>query len=621
MRLDPAAWTISLVGCFYDWLMTRDWKKVFLGMVPVLILLAAVAVVVRGQTLNKDRMALWYLELGEKEIEGWDKRWAPDAASKIPSSGSSEQNSQKEGENKKKAENPESVEQELQQKQADEAPATKADSGSSDESDPPAQKLDDKELSPFAMVLFRRVLQLQSGDQRAQWVIGMIMAQRGSLNQAKERMRRIAPDDREGYVPAHAWMAQYLIAQRSMLRELTSEYVQTTLHHLTTAIKGSRVPLPLLLTGSQFLWEINQRDLAVELLQRAAQADPQYSLSLAKSARALSNLRRSGEAVPSPSASNRGLSVSRLDDLAAHAEQQAESLFTENLRKDPRDSRTRLLLAEAYVNQRRLADAEALLREGLLLKETPQLKRGLSEVWRLRYVVSCNTVDGKLSADIQALETALFIDPSNPMIAQEVAQLARMGGDKPPKDLLDQLRSFLADGKATSATHAWIAEHHLVRGEYKESIPHLEQVVNRVPEAADYLNNLAYVLAKVAPQRLGQALGFSRRATKVDPLRADFHDTQGIVLMKMSNATEALTAFEEAIRLEPSRAEFHTRAAEAYAKLGDQVMADQHLKRAQALNDEAKKSPIPVQPVVPYAPEPQAGQIPQDLSPAQNPAP
>lgn len=598
MRLDPAAWTLSLVGCFYDWLLTRDWKKVILGMLPALFLLAAVAIVVRGHTLNKDKLAGWYLELGDKEIAAWEKQWAPESSDQLVAI-ASEQESKRDGSSQVPtgdATNATSDENGT----PTESPGAGADSGVSEPTQASAQESKARFISPFAMALFRRVLQLQAGDQRAQWIVGMIMAQRGSSTQAMERLRRIAPDDREGYHPAHAWMAEYYMRKGD-----SAESFPIILHHLTAAFKGSRVPIPVLLAGGQLLFKYGLFDQSVAALQRAAQADPQFALPLAKCARYASNLLSTNQV------NAKGLTVGQLDIIASSAEQRAIAVFSERVKKNPKDSESRLLLAEALVNQRKLKEADALLIEGRQLHDTLQLRRGHSEVWRMKFVASRSVVGGKLYSEIESLENAFRIDPTNPHIAQEVALLARLGGERPAKELLDQLQEFLAQGKATATTHAWIAEHYLVRGEYKESIPHLEQLVNRMPDSADYLNNLAYVLTKVAPNRLAEALEFSRRASKLNPFRSDFHDTLGIVLTAMGKTTEAITAFEEAIRLEPDKADFHTRAAEAYTKLGEPSMANSHRKIAKKITDDAKKSSGTERATTPYAPEPNPNQLPE----------
>ncbi len=567
MQLDPTAWAIAFVGFVYDWLMTRNWKQVLIGLIPTCFLVLVAVLVVRGHTLDKNDLAQWYLELGEKEIEDWDDQWAP-------SRDSAAEQSKSDATKEAKPEN----------KGAEKSDAGKSEEKGANDSSSTAGEAEEKTISPYAMALFRRVQQLQVNNPRSRFIVAMVLAQRGSFSQAKALLAPIASDNSDGYPPAHAWLAQF----HSRKGIDNADDVSLVRHHLLAAEKGERVPMNTLLLGGQFFRLIKDLKLSMRFWQRAAEFERQYLLQVAELANVIGNTR-----------------------LAESAINEATVYFDNKVKQNARDNVSRILLAECLVRQRKLDEAEKILVEGRTIKDDPQLKRLHSQVYVVRFELSLSTLDGKVNANLPALNQALQIDQTNPMIFERVAHLASLGGAQPSAKLMEELRTFLAEGRATATTHLWIAQLHLaaiqraeadglsandpkVADDYKEAVFHLEQVANRMPEAADCLNNLAYVLTKSAPNRLNDALKFASQATQIaQPPRAEFFDTLGMVYMAMSDSQKAITAYERAIELKPSSADFHRGAAAAYEKSGNQGMAEIHRQKA-ALIEKANAANPPI---------------------------
>ncbi|MEZ6078957.1 MAG: tetratricopeptide repeat protein [Pirellulaceae bacterium] len=195
--------------------------------------------------------------------------------------------------------------------------------------------------------------------------------------------------------------------------------------------------------------------------------------------------------------------------------QAAKSLMAE-LSDDPKNASARLRLIQLYAMDGKLDRAEQVLQEVPGEDRSPELQRALSNIYLTRYDDSIVTEDGEVSVDFRYLDTALQIDPSNPLIAQAVAKLVRMQGPRPSKELIAHLFESLANGSATPTTHAYLAEVYLVRQDFAKAIPHLEQVVKRMPNATEYLNNLAYCLAELHHERCEQAAGLSLRHRAIE---------------------------------------------------------------------------------------------------------
>ena len=534
INLDPTRWLVSCAGFLVDWILTREWAKIGLSSIPLLFLATVAGLVFWGSRLDKHQLAVRYLELGEKEIAGWEASWAPE----------------------KSATNDNSNDPAI----TSTSDATKATASAASVKSSAASKTEKKELSRFAEVLFRRV-QLLEPNERSQFVIGVTMAQRGATGQAQKMLSKIAPDNRPGYSPAHAWIAQNLLRQ-----PITDDNVRLVVHHVAEAVKWDRVPESILLMGSELLLRLGDRGGCLNLLKQAAAVNPANNLFLLQRSRQLQN---------------------KL--LAEQAAAQAETYFRGLLERDPNNLKARLGLVQTLAENAKLTDAEQVIRIGMQIEPAPELTRGLSEVFRLRYLTSLKQDGETWTGDLQMLDASMRTDPTNPMVGEEIAKLARLNGKSPGDELIKKLQQFLAEGKATAATHAWIAELYLIRKSYSQALPHLEQVVTRLPNSPQYLNNLAYVIDEIAPERRQEALTFALRAVQFDPSSADYYDTLAKVLVGLDRRTEAIAALESAIERQPKRKDLHEGIAALYKATENLPMAEQHLVMVKRITEYEEK--------------------------------
>ncbi len=555
INLDPTRWLVSFAGFVVDWVMTREWKRIALNSIPLLFLFTVAGLVFWGSRLDKHKLAQRYLELGEQEIADWESSWAPDRAAERLAAESKAASLTQAREAAKADGTPANEPLPANTSAADTNAATSnASSGTTETDKPDAQDKSKTELSRFAEVLFRRV-QLLEPSERSQFVIAVTMAQRGAIGQARKMLAKIAPDNRPGFPPAHAWIAS------NMLRQPIDRASEEILfHHVKEAVKWDRVPEQVLLVGGQRL--LNRRDTqaAIELFKRAAEANPNNYMVL--------------------------MQLSKLIDnklLMEESSKKAETIFRNSVANEPYELAPRLSLIQVLAISDRLDDAQQVIQDGMQQSDAPELKRALSEVYRLRFLKTMKQEGELWTGDLQMLDLALRTDPTNAMVGEEIAKLARLNNASPGEDLIDKLRQFLSEGKATAATHAWIAELYLKREQFKQALPHLEQVITRLPNSAQYLNNLAYIMVDVAPDRLDEALTFAQRAIQVDPRAADYYETLARVYAAQNRRTEAIAALESAIERAPDRSDFHENVAKLYAESGNTAMAEQHYKVIQRI--------------------------------------
>ncbi len=555
MQLNPTNWLVSLAGFGYDWIITREWKRVLLASIPALLFVSVGGLILYGKNLNSNRLAAWYLELGEEEIKDWENAWT--------GGGSESSESEVDG-----------VSGEASAGNA----ADSLDTSEAAESDENAPGDDEaQKISGYADLLFRRVQTLSPTD-RSQFIIGVNLAQRGAISQGKEMLTKIAPDKGSGYAPAHAFLA--LILDQELRFRPSQELLDLLKRHISEATRWDRVPQEVLIRGARlYLADADRTPVpgikaasykaAVNLLEQAAEHDPAVHLQIFKLSKALVD---AGNEL-----------YRRSLDLSFR---KAKSHFEAKLTENEKDDKARIALAELYAGDGNFEEAERLLTVGAQIERTELIARGLSEIFRLKF--RRTRIENPKQANILFLDMALRHDPTNPMVVQEIADIARVPGPKPNEEMIDTLNKFLAEGKATALTHAWISEAYLNRKRYEDALPHLEQVVTKLPTAAQYLNNLAFVISELYPDRLEEALGYARRAVAAASKKpnADYFDTLGIIHSRLGQSKEAIAAFETAIELNPRRKDFHENVAAEYEKLGNETMVENHRNVIAAIEQE-----------------------------------
>lgn len=508
---------ISLFGFFTDWLITRDWRRtLLLLLLPLSVLLFVAISGVLGAIQNREALAQRYLSIGEAELAELGEDWAYEM---------------------------------------------KVDAGVQTESSAPTEA--ETKISRFTEAVFKRAQQLDGGSQRIRFVIGAMLGRQGLIGNATAVMKSLAPEDRTGYLPAHAWLA-------SLLRATSKPNVSnpSLTHHMNVCRNWEGVPASLLISEASRRVAVGDQD-SLEIARQAAEKDTQYEGVLLRIAIKQGNVLAADQAAEKMS--------KRLEPKFKDGSATAQELID---------------LAEAYYYDKRPDDAvkvlEAARKDPRLAADLPKILRTLSELFRIRFVSTLQISASGFSADMGLLDTAMRYDPNNPSIAEEVAKLARIGGDnvKPSDALIAKLNEFLAEGKATPITRAWIAETYLLRDEWDKAIEQWQLMLLREPNYAQAHNNLAYALAQRYPERMSEALEHAQKAVAIAPTDANSRDTLAYIYFKLNRLTEAIAEAELSIELKPDEIEFHKRAAEIHVASNNTVAAKAQMdvvKRLEAL--------------------------------------
>jgi tetratricopeptide (TPR) repeat protein len=117
-------------------------------------------------------------------------------------------------------------------------------------------------------------------------------------------------------------------------------------------------------------------------------------------------------------------------------------------------------------------------------------------------------------------------------------------------------------------------------GQFQEAKALYAQCVEKGPDNATVLNNLAWLVA-LLNDNLTVALGYINRAIKLGGPIPELLDTRGVIYTKLGKSQDAITDLIEATKQDPSGPKyFHL--AQAYHQAGDKQAAAESLAKARA---------------------------------------
>ncbi len=446
--------------------------------------------------------------------------------------------------------------------QTEEEPARKPPGADAVEGPPQEQLMRDEQVSDFAEILLRRLLQIEKSNKRATYLVARQLERQGRFGQARQLMRSISPESTRGFAPGHAWLVSDRITRSGVKSQQDKE---SLIHDLEHAMEWEGTGPLMHSLYAEALESEGRVAEAISVLRATAAKEPRLYVGIAAIAH-----KHNRTAV--------------FEEAVAAAKQDIENKSKNNA----------LELAD-YVGLARIAvleqDFAAIIeatQKGLKKNpKDPNLRRLLSEAYRLKYRSGSQTASGSTQVDLSLLDIALKIDPSNPAVSEEIAKLIAMGQQAPP-ELVDSLKQQLAAGKATALTHILLASRALKDGDLERAIPHLELALRQAPNNPVVLNNLALSLARTDPQTLPRAKKLLETALRAGGRSAELLDSMGEVSMLSGDTMQAIESFEAAIGLDASRISTRNRLREAYEKIGLSDMAkiqSEIIEKLQAAQD------------------------------------
>ena len=529
-RTSPISFFIQLWETLEGWLKSRRWRLILLLLLPLLILSGIGGLVLKGYFRTRQEMTAWYAGQFQNVIDA-------------------------------------------EKKDAMTSPAnSEVNFGSVGANDSDAQMGMD-----LAEITSRRLIALQPGNEKARFYVAQGMEERGLKPHARVMMSNLAPADRLGFAPAHAWMVQDLI---QVAQQNKSPLPQKILkHHLQCGIQDIDVQPQLLILYAALLDGEKQYDDALSLLQRAANKDGKYWIDAAKFAR------RVGKLDSSFSAAKNALSY--FQNLLSQTKDDTRFEEIEGIR-------VQIAVAHALLNDH--DKAIEVLMAGLRTDQPCNvLRQALSNAHLFRYQSELERVKDPSKIGLDDIEKAMFWNPANPQVADLVSQL--MVFQKEQKEQVGTLlRKQIARGEGVALTHVLLANEAILDSKIDDALPHLEIAYRHFPTALNVLNNLSLALATTENPDIKRAEELIGQAVKIGGESTELMDTQGQILAIAGKDLDAIRSFEKSISLMPSRIRTRERLIALYEKVGlnemvpAQIAAIEEIKKQLREAEERRKA-------------------------------
>jgi tetratricopeptide (TPR) repeat protein len=416
-----------------------------------------------------------------------------------------------------------------------------------------------KQISPYAEMLMRRLIQNDSTDQRWRYLIATQFGQRKRLGQARQMMRKMAPLGTRGFSPAHAWLAVDTISRngvrdRADLLELINDL------EVAQSWSGTGPALHSLL--AELLEKEGRVAEAIKVLESYSANEPNLLIQLV----GIAQRQGRGQLADETAAQATKLLLSRM------AEPRSADVDHINY--------VRLCLMMKSYDQAARQSIDSMKR----FPESMAFPRLLSEAYRLKYLTTVNTAGNGIQCDMDLLDAALKADPTNPSVTEEVAKLLALGSSA-SANLTQALARQLDEGKATTMTHLLLANGALRESKLEEAIPHLEVAARQAPNSPIVLNNLAVALARHSKVNYQRARQLIDRAVAIAGPDPELLDSQGEIRLLSEDYVGAVQSLEAAIGVDGKRIKTREKLMVAYDKAGLKDMVTAQRKQIEKLKN------------------------------------
>jgi tetratricopeptide (TPR) repeat protein len=523
LRTSPVSFFIQLWETMEGWLKSRRWKLIFLVLLPLVLLSGLAGIVLKGYMRSKQELTTWYAgqfqNVVDKEKDSKDPSKV--AVSNFGSIG--------------------------------------------------AQHANEKMGMDLAEITSRRLIALQPGNEKARFYVAQGMERRGLKPHARVMINNLAPEDRLGYAPAHAWVVQDLI-QSAQEKQLPLPQ-KALKHHLQSASQDIEAEPQLLILYAALLDGDQKVDEALSLLQRAANKDAKHWVDVAKFARRIGKL---------------DVSVLAAKNALAHHQRILDDAKDSTSFEELEVMRVQLAVSYALLNEHTKAIETLML--GLKSDQPCNvLRQALSNAHLYRYQSELERVKDPSKIGLDDVEKAMFWNPSNPAVADLVSQL--MAFQKDQKEQIGaMLRKQISRGEGVALTHVLLANEAIIDEKIDDAIPHLEIAYRHFPTALNVLNNLSLALATTSKPDLKRAEELIEQAVKLGGESTELMDTRGQILAIAGKDLDAIRSFEKSIALMPSRIRTRERLIELYEKVGLKEMVPAQLAAIEDIKKQIREA-------------------------------
>jgi tetratricopeptide (TPR) repeat protein len=378
----------------------------------------------------------------------------------------------------------------------------------------------------------------------------------GGLKREKEAvslMGNIAPLDKPGYLPAHLFVAQTLLAKTNV----TLQEIGTAEQHLKHVVGLD----PQSLEANELLGRVyvrlGQWELAEKYLSEVVSVRPETALLLAAVFKA------EGDMVGARSWAERAAKFYRAKTEAAKLDSPA----------------SRLAWADATAMLEDYPAAFVILESGWRQYENKAYLSPMGEVCALWVDALAKSKPRDLTSRITLIQRGLECAPQNETLLRHLISLTHLEGPE-AASARDTLTRMLTEGKATATLHFVLGLDAWQHGQLEDARKHFSLAYDTAAQLPYVANNMAMILTVGDKPDLSRALAIIESVLVKLPNNPSFRETRGEIYVRMGRWQEAVADLEFALPLLASKQGTHKALAEAYRGLSLRDLAAEHEKLA-----------------------------------------
>jgi tetratricopeptide (TPR) repeat protein len=233
------------------------------------------------------------------------------------------------------------------------------------------------------------------------------------------------------------------------------------------------------------------------------------------------------------------------------------------------DARIFAALAQAYVHEKQLDQARAILNEGL--GKWPNSSALLEQL------AGEEALSGHYDLALAQYQKLLSSDPKSIVLRRRLAEVCDLQGNHTRALAYYQEAHQLVPGDATVSMN--LAEELARGGRQEEARALYRDVAKTHPENAPALNNAAFFLAETGGD-LDEALRLAKNALAKVPGQPNFSDTIGYIYLKKGMLDSAIQSFTTLAHRYPASASFRYHLGLALFQKGEKSVARKELETA-----------------------------------------
>ena len=289
-------------------------------------------------------------------------------------------------------------------------------------------------------------------------------------------------------------------------------------------------------------------DKAVPYYRKALEIKPDFAPTHSNLGAALASLGRIDEAIEhhekaltlAPDLAPSHLKFGETLHLVGRI-REAEDRYREAISLDPS-------LAEAHLNLGLIAVADQLIPAALdHFRRAAKLAPNFAEAHR--NLAKTLAAVGRVADAEQHFNRAVALEPRSARVRLDYADFLSKRGDPSAAR-----REYLVAAELMPDNPEPLFKIGVLDLQLRDTVDaeaRFRAVVERAPNHAPALNHLAFLLAGQGTKEREEAAGLLRKAVKLDPGNAEYHNNLGVILVRLGNRREALQTLEEAVRLKP----------------------------------------------------------------------